>query len=97
MDDQQAEEDRHSENIVEDWLNQTIGQEGIRSEKKTALDQAVELLGKLRKIVELLTKVSDANERSEGGQNCVTPGGERRERGCCEDIDGGWLVGGSER
>jgi len=93
MDDQQAEEDRHSENHVEDWLNQTIGEGGIHGEKKTALDQAVELSGKLRKIVELLAKVSDANERSEEGKTAL----HRAARDGNEDvvrilIEAGWSV-----
>jgi ankyrin repeat protein len=52
-------------------LNQTFDVVEYDGEKKTALDEAVELWGKSRKVTELLVKVSDANGRSEGGKTAL--------------------------
>jgi ankyrin repeat protein len=97
MYDQQVEENRRSENYVEDRLNQTIGHGGSRGETKTPLDQAVELSGRLRKFVESLAKASHANERSEGGKTAL----HRAARDGNEDvvrilIAAGWSVGATD-
>jgi len=91
MPDQQVEGDRSSENHVE------ADHGGIPGEKKTALDQAVELSGKLRKVVKQLAKASDANERSEGGKTAL----HRAARDGNEDvvrilIEAGWSVGAKD-